>query len=439
MSFMRSFTRGRFRGRAAGKQRTRGFTLAIGFGVVAIAAGMFYIGYNAPNSIPGRSYYTLYASMNNADNLEDHDEVRIGGEYAGQVLGAHIQNHLARLELQLSSSFKPLRSDSTLQIRLRSAVGVRYLQITPGVHGRPLPNGATLSPSQSSSPVDLDQVLDTFNPQTRANTREFLGELGTGLAGQGQNLNETLGEAPGFMQNLGSVAAAVNSRPGAVSGLISSSQGAAAAVDPVRNSLADGFQPEWQALAPFANDPSDVQATLVQAPPTLSEVQSGLPSVRALVAQVQGLAQAATPTLSAAPAALGQTSALLDAAKPGLHNADATLKLAARAVNPTLTFLQTAQPALPMINDALASVLPTVRYVAPRACGLSDAFTGWSDMMKFGTSYDNFIRFTITETDLVAGLPGAPLFSNPYPGPCSGDVGEAGGPLPTPEQQVANP
>jgi hypothetical protein len=168
-------------------------------------------------------------------------------------------------------------------------------------------------------------------------------------------------------------------------------------------------------------------------------VQSGLPPVRALVAQVQGLAQAATPTLSAAPAALNQTSALLNTAQPGLRNADATLHLASRAVNPALTFLQTAQPALPMINSALSSVLPTVEYVAPRACGLSDAFTGWSDMMKFGTAYSNFIRFTITETDLVAGLPGAPQYSIPYPGPCNGNVGEAGGPKPTPEQQVANP
>jgi ABC-type transporter Mla subunit MlaD len=437
MSVLGFVTRGKFRGRAAGKERSRGFTLAVGLGVVLVAAVMFYIGYAAPVSIPGRSYYTLYALMNNADNLEDHDQIRIGGQYAGQVLNPHIQNHLARLELQLSSAFKPLRSDTRIEIRLRSAVGIRYVDIHPGTRGKPLPNGATIAPSQTTTPVDLDQVLGTFDPQTRANTRQFLGELGTGVAGRGQDINGTLGAAPGFIQNLGSVAAAIDSRPGAMGALISSSQGAAAAFDPVRYNLAYGFQPEAQALQPFANDPGDVQGTLDQAPPTLSEVQSGLPSVRALVAQVQGLAQAATPTLSAAPAALNQTTALLGTAQPGLRNLGSTLQLAQRAVNPTLTFLQTAHPALPMINSALSSVLPIVSYVAPRACGLSDAFTGWSWMMKFGTAFNNFIRFTITETDLIAGLPGAPLFSIPYPGPCNGSVGEAGGPKPTPEQQVA--
>jgi virulence factor Mce-like protein len=439
MSVLGFVTRGRFQGRPAGKERSRGFTLAVGFGVVVVAAGMFYIGYQSPNSIPGRSYYTLYALMNNADNLEDHDQIRIGGQYAGQVLNPHVQNHLARVELQLSSAFKPLRSDTRIEIRLRCAVGIRYVDILPGTRGTPLPNGATIPASQTTTPVDLDQVLDTFDPQTRARTRQFLGQLGTGLAGRGQDLGQTLGAAPGFMQNLGSVSAAINSRPGAMRALISSSQAAAAAFDPVRNTLANGFQPEARAMQPFANDPADVQGTLDQAPPTLSEVQSGLPSVRALVAQVRGLAQAATPTLSAAPAALNQTSALLDAAQPGLRNLDATLGLADRAVNPTLTFLQTAQPALPMLDRAFTSVLPTVKYVAPRACGLSDAFTGWAWMMKLGTAFNNFIRFTITETDVVAGLPNAPLHSIPYPGPCNGGVGEAGGPKPTPEQMVANP
>lgn len=429
-----------FRGRAAGKQRSRAFTLAVGFGVVALAIGMFYIGYEAPNSIPGRSYYTLNALTHDADNLEAHDEVRIGGELAGQVLSPHVHDHLAELQLQLSSSFKPLLSDSRIEIRLRSAFGIRYVQIIPGRHGTPLRSGATIPASQASTPVDLDQVMDTFDPQTQARTREFLGELGTGLAGRGQDVNETLGEAPGFLQKLGSVASAVNSRPGAMHALISSTKGALTAFDPVRDPLANGFQPEAQALEPFANESRSVEGTLNQAPLTLSELQSGLPPVRALVSQVQGLAQAATPTLTVAPAALNQTSALLTDAKPGLRNANATLQLAARAVNPTLTFLQTAQPALPMINDGLAYVLPTVEAVARRACGLSDAFTGWSEYMKWGTSYDNFIRFTLTETgSIVGGQPNAPVRSSPYPAPCAGSVGEAGGARPTPEQQAVTP
>src|SRR5258708_11236692 len=190
--------------------------------------------------------------MKNADNLEDHYDVRIGGLLAGQVLGTTVRNHLADVDLQLSSAFKPLRSDSRIEIRLRSAIGVRYVEIIPGTHGAPLPNGATIQPAQTSSPVDLDQVLATFDPQTRARTRDLLGELGTGVGGQGQAVNNVLGSAPGFLSSLGSVSAAINARPGATQAFISSTQAAAAAVDPVRDNLANGFRPVAQALSPFA-------------------------------------------------------------------------------------------------------------------------------------------------------------------------------------------
>jgi ABC-type transporter Mla subunit MlaD len=428
-----------FGGRAAGKPRSNAFTLAVGFGVVAIAALMFYVGYEAPNNVPGRSYYTLYALMHDANNLEDHFEVRIGGELAGQVLQTQVVNHEAKIEMQLAAQYKPLLSDSRIEIRLRSAVGIRFVDLIPGRHGTPLPSGATLAASQTSTPVNLDQVLDTFNGPTRQGTQDFVGQLGEGLAGQGENVSQTIHQAPGVLSQLGSVSAAVNARPQAMRSLITGSQGAAAAIDPVRNSLANGFSPENQALQPFIVQRAGVDSTLDQAPPTLTTLHGDLPAVRGLVAQVQGLAQAAIPTLGAAPAALNQTSALLVAARPGLRSANQTLLLARRAVSPTLTFLQTAQPVLPEINSAISSLEPTVANVAPRSCGISTAMTGWSEMMKWGTSYNNFIRFTIDETGPIAGSSIAAPLTSQYPGPCTA-AGDASGPLlQTPEEQVAKP
>jgi ABC-type transporter Mla subunit MlaD len=430
----------RFRGRAAGKQRSRAFTLTVGFGALAIAAAMFYVGYRAPQSVPFRSYYNIHALLRNGDNLEDHYDVRIGGVRAGQVLHPRVHDHLAEIDLQLSSKFKPLLSDTRIEIRLRSAVGVRYVNIIPGTRGTPLPEGATLPVSQSSAPVDLDQVLRTFNPATRTHTRQLLGELGTGLLGRGQDVNDTLHTVPGLLTSVGSVSQAINSRPGAVRDFIHSTQGAAAAFDPVRAPLATGFAPEERALLPFALHRGDVERTLEQAPPTLAELRTGLPRVTALVDQVGGLARNAEPALRLAPAALEQTTALLDQARPGLRGLRGTLGFAHRAVTPALVFLQSARGVLPDVDRAIRSALPIVTYVAPRSCGLSDAFTGWSEMMKWGTDVNNFIRFTVTETGTVlTGQRTVNLPSTPYPGPCHGHVGEAGWERQTPEQQAAVP
>jgi ABC-type transporter Mla subunit MlaD len=428
-----------FKGRPAGKQRSRAFTLSVGGIAIVIACVMFYVGYEAPQSIPFRSYYTLHALFVNADNLGPHYQVKVGGEVAGQVLNPRVVNHQAEVDLQLSSAFKPLLSDSKIQIRLRSAVGVRYVQITPGHNGTPLPDGATFPTSNTFAPVDLDQVLRTFNAPTRVATQNFLGELGQGVAGQGQNINTYLGQLPAFLNNIGSVSAAVNAKPEALKSFISGAQGAAAGFDPVRYDLANGFQPESQALQPFITSAGDFGSTLDQLPPTLTTLNSDLPTVDALVSQVTGLAQAAVPTLGLAPGALDATTALLHHAEPGLRGLNATLKFAHRAIPPTLTFLTTADPVLPEANRALKYGLPIVQQVAPRACGITALSTGWSGMMKWGTDYENFIRFTIHDvTGIATGLTNFPV--NPYPGPCVGDYSPVTGAIrQTPEQMVANP
>ena len=55
-------------------------------------------------------------------------------------------------------------------IRATSLSGIanRYVSITPGPDNAPaLGDGATLTGDTTTSPVDLDQLFDTFRPQTR--------------------------------------------------------------------------------------------------------------------------------------------------------------------------------------------------------------------------------------------------------------------------------
>jgi hypothetical protein len=58
--------------------------------------------------------------------------------------------------------------------------------------------------------------------------------------------------------------------------------------------------------------------------------------------------------------------------------------------------------------------------------------------MKLGTAYDNFIRFTLTETQNLLTDQGTALTSA-YPGPCVNGADVVGAPLGTPEQQQQNP
>jgi len=442
-----------FQGREVGKQRSHGFMLAVGVATLLLAAALFKVGYDAAVKVPGRGYYNLNAEFTNAENVANHYEVRIGGERVGQVLEPEVHDGKARLHLRISDKYKPLLSDTTLRVRLRSAVGVRFVEILPGTRGTPLPEGATIPVTNTRPPVALDKVLGTFDASTRDKVRTFLNELGAGTLSRSRDLNEAVAGAPEFFGSLGSVSAAITRRPGSMGRLIRAADGTADAFDPVRREIADGFETETAALKPFSEARDDVRALLVQAPAALDRLRASLPAVAGLIDETARLARDARPTLQRAPASLRSTTVLLRDSVEPLANARRTLELAGRAVSPTLGLLGAVNPVLPGLEQALDSLYPTVKYVGPRACGISDAMTGWNQAMKYGDQHSNFIRFQFlgaarpdviggaTETPRVPGPDGKDVLdrfylTEPYPEPCDGQYGESGPPRPTVQESA---
>jgi virulence factor Mce-like protein len=415
---------------AVGKPRTKTFLIAVAVAGLLAAATSAYIGYNAAVTVPFRGYYNLKAQFVHAENLANHYEVRIGGLRAGQMLHPRVHDGKALIDLRLASKFKPLLSDTTVQIRLRSAVGVRYVEIIPGTKGAPLPEGATIPASQTARPVALDQVLGTFDPTTRVRTQQLLQQLGGGAAGHGTDVNVAIQEAPVFLAGLNTVSGEITGRPGALPHLIRSGQAAANAFAPVSRVIAEGFEPEARAARAFGDNADSIRSTLDEAPPALRQLSTGLPAVTRMVAQVDGLAREGRPALAAAPGALNETSRLLVNARPSLDRADDTLELARRAVNPSLKLMGRIRPVLPGLDMALDSLLPNVKSVGDHACDISNAFTGWAYSMTWGDDYASGIRFFVsTHTDQVAGLHENPLTkTSPYPGPCVGNYGAEAGP-----------
>ncbi|XAY04060.1 hypothetical protein DSM112329_00886 [Paraconexibacter sp. AEG42_29] len=372
---------------------------------------LVYVGFKAPDKIPGRSYYNLKAEFKNADNLTGHYQVRNGGKLVGQVLKPRIENGVAVVDLQLDPTEKGLKSDTRLEVRPRSAVGVRYLDIKPGKNGTPLQEGDTIPFTQTGSTVQLDTVLGTFDTETRANAQKFLRELGTGFAGRGEDLNEAIGGASkmlrlasgaqpgtGAADSLSSTAgwlSAIADRKGSIRSLISGSDTIAGTSDPVREQIAAGFKPQAKALEPFAQERGAIHSTLEKAPGTFTTASSRLPAVDGMVEQLRGFARDIRPGLRAAPASFTQTSALLTESRPGLRDARATLRLADRAVDPTLGLLDTVKPVLPQIDQTLANTTPIVSRLGDFGCDIVQFGTRWGSMLKYGNQGGSYLRFNL--------------------------------------------
>jgi virulence factor Mce-like protein len=414
------------RGRPASRTRGRLFLAALGAVGVACALALLAIGYLSPKGIPGRSYYNLHARFTNADNLTASYQVRIGGRLVGQVLDPKVRDGQADVRLQLNPAIAPLRSDSTLRVRPRSPVGVRFVELNPGTKGTPLKEGDTIPASQTSATVQLDEVLGALDADHRRKAATLLNELGKGFLGRGEDLNAAIGAAPPTLRNLAAVGGALNARTGAIEGFVSGSNAAAAAADPVRSDIGRGFEPEARALAPFAKEGDAIRSLLDVAPRDLSSVRVGLAQTTPFLHELERFAAEARPALASGRTAFADTSALLRESPPGLQAADKTLRLAQRAVKPTLALTSTIQPVLPLVDDTLTSSLPILGQLAPRDCDLRRFFDNWADTLAFGDGYSNYLRFNVEGSlESVQGwtdntkLPGQ--FSSAYPAPCAPD------------------
>src|SRR6201981_3085207 len=78
---------------------------------------------------------------------------------------------------------RPIHSDATAKIRPRIFLeGNWFVDLQPGSPSAPtLSSGAPLPVTHTATPVQLDQVLNALNTDTRANLQNFLIGFGEGL------------------------------------------------------------------------------------------------------------------------------------------------------------------------------------------------------------------------------------------------------------------
>ena len=67
----------------------------------------------------------------------------------------------AKLDLKLDSDVEELPVDSTVIVRSRSALGLKYLEINKGTSSETFAPGRSCSRRRDPAPVEIDQVLNT--------------------------------------------------------------------------------------------------------------------------------------------------------------------------------------------------------------------------------------------------------------------------------------
>src|SRR3954471_7191140 len=156
-----------------------------------------FLAYNANKGLPFVPTYDLSATLPSGSNLVEGNEVRIGGFRVGVVDGigpttkivAGQPKAVATIHMKLDKTAEPLSTDTGVLVRQRSALGLKYVQLTPGKSKTTYKPGDTIPLNHSTLPVEFDDLLNIFNEPTRAYSRQALDGFGDSFAGRGESIN----------------------------------------------------------------------------------------------------------------------------------------------------------------------------------------------------------------------------------------------------------
>jgi ABC-type transporter Mla subunit MlaD len=324
--------------------------------VVVIVALVTYFGFT--KHVPFKHGFRLNAQFATAVNIHPKSPVRIAGVDVGKVSSIKRQGKAGLVTMEIESRGLPIHSDATLKIRPRIFLeGNWFVELQPGSPSAgTVSSGHTIPITQTSDPVQLDQVLDALNTDTRANLQTFLIEYGKALTQKpnaaenaeqepelhgfnaAQALNQTYHRSPPALRgaavinqafggtdqrdlsklvaSVGKVTAALNVHDQQLGELIGNFNTFFGAIAAQRDSLSTTVAELPSALAGIDRGLTQLDAAF---PPTRTFAREILPGVRSVPSTVT----AALPwieqvRLSLGPAELGGVAKALESATPSL-------------------------------------------------------------------------------------------------------------------------
>jgi len=343
----------------------------VGAVTVLVTVIAVFISYNANSGLPFVPTYDVKATLPSGNKLVEGNEVRVGGFRVGVVkkinprtIGGKAR---ALVELKLDKTVDPLRSDTLISVRPRSALGLKYVELIPGRKGRPLAPGATLPLAQASQGLELEDVFSTFGPHTRRNSQLATEGFGDAFAGRGAALNVAIREFRPFFRSLTPVMRTLADPDTELDQFFLQLGRASAQAAPVADVQARLFTDMADTFAAIGRNPAALQGTIERQPPTLEVGTRSLRAQRPFLADFADLSRRLRPAARELQRSLPALNSALRVGTPVLVRSvelNERLEEASRQLEDLFDNPRTLL-ALRDIDTLLTVGRPGLEYVAP--------------------------------------------------------------------------
>jgi virulence factor Mce-like protein len=417
-----------------------GNPVLIGAATVLVVIVAVFLSYNANQGLPFVPTYSLKAQTPSAANLVRGNDVRIGGVRVGSVDSISVERrddgtNVAVLGLKLERSVAPLPKDSTVLIRSRSALGLKYVELTRGTSSQGFEDGDTMPLAAATpAPVEFDEFTNMFDADTRDAAQANLRGFGDALAGRGASVNLAIGALRPLLRDLIPVARNLSARETDLPRFVSELADVTRILAPAAEAQAQlfvGLDRTFAGLREVARP--YIQESISEAPETLDAAIRSFPVQRPFLRNTERLLRDLRPGVRALRGGAPDLADALEVGTPTLRRLPQLNTRLASLLTELESFSQ--DPLVPRgiraLTDTVRELNPTLQLLAPAqtTCNyLALWFRNISSLLSEGDVNGTWQRFIIVAAPLGPNNEGGPssapangptvenhLHTNPYP------------------------
>jgi virulence factor Mce-like protein len=278
--------------------------------------------------------------LDNAFGLTTGADMKVAGVRADTIKSLDVdkKTHKAVVGFEITQDgFGDLRKDVTCESRPQSLIGEYYIDCKPGTSPEKLADGATIPVERTTSTIPLDLVNNVLRKPYRERLGIILDELGAGVAGRAEDINDVVRRASPALRETDRVLDKLYAQNKTLKQLVTDA-------DTVLADLADNKRDvgRWvvetkETAAASAERRADLQAGLQKLPTFLREL-------RPTMDQLGDTAEAQTPALQNLNASAGQLATFLQNLKPLSESTQVNLRSLAEASRKGRPAVKAAQP-----------------------------------------------------------------------------------------------
>jgi phospholipid/cholesterol/gamma-HCH transport system substrate-binding protein len=341
--------------------------LLIGF-VLACVLTLTYLWISFGGSIPfAPQGYRVQVAFPQANELATGADVRIAGVNVGSVVGLTLDPRDSRTlaTLEISQQYAPIPRDTRATLRIKTLLGETYVALSEGNRSAgELPDGGRLPDGQVAPNVALDQILSTFDPQTRAAFQTWMQAQAAALTGRGQDINASFGYFLGFVDSSERLLSALNEQSAGVRGLVANTGEFFNAISARRGQLS-GLIAAANSLFQTTARRNQQLADLFKALPNF-ELQSrlALPALTAFARRSDPVVRALEPIASELTQTFAYTDRLAPQFRGLFERLGPVVSASERGLPAADEVLSEIPPVLQAFEPWLRNANPMVRYIA---------------------------------------------------------------------------